>query len=224
MPTTLAGAGCARTGLVPALAGAAAWLPVETLAVAAALALALGCGAGAASAPTPRARAEPVAAIRSAALIGFLPSSMTAAAEVGGTGAAFALGAATAEVPEAWTPEAVDVVVGPLAAFGAAAAAFGAAVATLVAAAAAVLVGVVPTNAAAFDTGVESVDDAWICFDSTLLLCIGSFFSVGFGSLLGAGFTSGALALLASALGAGCEVGFVRTSALEVDMTRAGTT
>ena len=60
------------------------------------LAFAFGLAWGSAFAPTPLARAEPVPARRSAAVTGFLPSSTTAAADIGGTGADLALGAAPA--------------------------------------------------------------------------------------------------------------------------------
>ena len=60
------------------------------------LAFAFGFAWGSALAPTPLARAEPVPARRSAAVTGFLPSSTTAAADIGGTGADLALGAAPA--------------------------------------------------------------------------------------------------------------------------------
>lgn len=70
---------------------------------AAGLAFALGASA---LAPMPRARTEPVATMRSAAVAGFFPSSMTAAAEVGDT----ALDLGTADTPA----EAGLVVVGPL--------------------------------------------------------------------------------------------------------------
>eukprot|EP00438_Fugacium_kawagutii_P000413 Skav229875 [mRNA] locus=scaffold247:224836:225275:- [translate_table: standard] len=64
--------------------------------MAATFALALALATGSALAPTPLARADPVPAKRSVAVTGFLPSSTTAAAEKGGTGADLALGAAPA--------------------------------------------------------------------------------------------------------------------------------
>jgi len=57
-----------------------------------AFAFALVC-AGSAFAPVPRDTADPVWSMRSFALIGFLPSSMTAAAEVGATALVFGAGA-----------------------------------------------------------------------------------------------------------------------------------
>ena len=66
------------------------------LGVADIFAFAFGLAAGSALAPMPLARTEPVPDRRSAAVTGFLPSSITAAADIGGAGADLALGAAPA--------------------------------------------------------------------------------------------------------------------------------
>jgi len=193
MPSTLAGAVSFGLGLTTVVRIDEAAGTVAALA--AALALAFGAAASA-LAPGPVDRAEPVTSRRCNADTGFLPSSMTAAADTGDTALV-----GEAAVEEVVAADAGDVVVTPDGVFGPAAFA----VCEAPAAAAFVTGEALEAVGAAVEALSPSATnaEALVCLSSRVdAPCFVSFWSLGsvafadgvasFSKALGAAFTSGA--------------------------------